>query len=132
MLGDILSEREGKRVARRVVSAEPLTVEVSGEDTGKVLGVDTTGFWSYQAVARADGSLFGEGKGAIATADGELISFIGSGVGKLKERGAVSYRGVVYFRTMFQKLARLNNTSGVFEFEIDAEGEVHWTIWEWK
>ena len=132
MLGDILSERQGKTVARRVVSAEPLTVEVSGEDTGKALGADTTGFWSYQAVARADGSLFGEGKGAIATADGELISFIGSGVGKLKERGAVSYRGVVYFRTMSQKLARLNNTSGVFEFELDAEGKVDWTIWDWK
>ena len=97
-----------------------------------MLGVETTGFWSYQSVARADGSLFGEGKGAIATADGEVISFIGSGVGKLQERGAVSYRGVVYFRSASQKLARLNNAVGVFEFETDGEGKVDWKIWEWK
>ena len=118
---------------KRLVSSEPVTVEVSGDDTGKMLGADTTGLWMYQSVGRADGSLFGEGKGAIATTDGELISFIGSGIGKLKERGAVSYRGIVYFRTASQKkLARLNNAAGVYEFEVDGEGKVRWKIWEWK
>jgi hypothetical protein len=106
MLGDILSERHGRTIVKRLVSSEPVTVEVSGDDNGKMLGADTTGLWMYKSVGRADGSLFGEGKGAIATTEGELISFIGSGIGKLKERGAVSYRGIVYFRTASQKKAR--------------------------
>jgi hypothetical protein len=62
MLGDILSERHGKRVVRRMVSSDPVTVEVSGEDNGKMLGADTTGFWTYQSVARADGSLSAKAK----------------------------------------------------------------------
>jgi hypothetical protein len=66
------------------------------------------------------------------TTDGELVSWTGSGIGKLKERGAVSYRGIVYFRTASQKLARLNNAAGVFEHEADGDGTTHAKVWEWK
>ncbi|MGA9622872.1 MAG: hypothetical protein WBL65_12070 [Bryobacteraceae bacterium] len=117
---------------RRVLSTEPPTVEVSFEDSGKILGVDTTGFGTYTSTVRPDGTIYGEGEGAIFTQDGEMVAWKGSGLGKFKERGAVSYRGILYFRTASQKLARLNTAPGVFEFEVDPQGGTQTKTWEWK
>jgi hypothetical protein len=132
MLGEMISETHGKRIVRRVLSSDPVKVEVSFEDSGKTLGVEANGFGTYVSVVRADGSIFGEGQGAMATADGELVSWTGTGVGTLKERGAVSYRGMLFFQTASKKLARLNNAAGAFEYEVDGEGKTHSKVWEWK
>ena len=43
MLGDVLGESKGRRIVRRVLSSEPLRVEVSFEDAGNMLGVATNG-----------------------------------------------------------------------------------------
>jgi hypothetical protein len=132
MLGALLGENTGKRIVRRVLGTDPLTVEVTFEETGQMLGASTNGLGTYTSVVKADGSVYGEGQGAVFTAEGEMISWKGSGQGKLKPGGAVSYRGILYFSTASQKLARLNEAPGVFEYEVDAEGKTHTKIWEWK
>lgn len=132
MLGELFGESTGKRILRRVVSSEPLTAEVSFEDNGKMLGVNTNGFGTYVAVVHADGMMFGEGQGVLITQDGEMVTWKGSGLGKFKEGGAVSYRGILYYHTTSTKLARLNQAPGVFEYEVDTEGKTHTKIWEWK
>src|SRR5437867_2568498 len=132
MLGDMIGETTGKRVVRRVLSTDPLTVEVSFEDTGKMFGINTTGFGTYSSAVRSDGSILGEGQGAFTTQDGELVTWKGSGQGKFKEKGAVSYRGILYYRTTSQKLARLNAAPSVFEYEVDPEGNTTSKFWEWK
>jgi len=132
MLGELLSETRGKRIVRRVLSTEPPKAEVSFEDSGKILGVDSTGYGTYCATVRPDGTIYGEGEGLITTQDGEMATWKGSGLGRFKERGAVSYRGILYFRTASQKLARLNTVAGVFEFEVDPQGNTQTKTWEWK
>jgi len=132
MLGELLGETTGKRIVRRVLSTEPTKVEVSFEDSGKMLGIDTTGFGTYSAVVRPDGTIFGEGEGVTTTQNGEMITWKGSGLGKFKEHGAISYRGILYYRTASEKLARLNTVAGVFEYEVDAQGKTHTKVWEWK
>ena len=132
MLGELLGENTGKRIVRRVLATNPPTVEVSFEDSGKMLGIATTGFGTYTSVVRADGTMHGEGKGAMFTADGEMIAWTGSGQGKLGPGGSVSYRGILYFQTSSQKLARLNSAPGVFEYEVDPEGKTRNKVWEWK
>ena len=132
MLGEMIGETTGKRIVRRVVSTDPLRVEVSFEDSGKMLGVNTTGFGTYTSAVRPDGSIYGEGAGANMTQDGELVTWKGSGLGTFKERGAVSYRGILYYQTASKKLARLNTVPAVFEYEIDPEGKTHSKSWEWK
>lgn len=132
MLGELISETHGKRIVRRMLSSEPLKIEVSFEDSGHFLGVDTNAFGTYCSEVRADGSLYGEGHGANVSADVEAVVWKGSGIGKFKEGGAVSYRGILYFRTPSQKLARANNMAGVFEYEVDGKGNTHSKIWEWK
>ena len=132
MLGEQIGETRGKRIVRRVLSSDPVRVEVSFEDNGKMLGIDVNGFGTYTSQVRADGTFYGEGEGAYMTRDGELLSWKGSGLGKFREGGAVSYRGILYYRTASQKLARLNTVTGVFEYEVDAKGETLAKVWEWK
>jgi len=132
MLGDLIGETTGKRILRRVLSTDPLKVEVSFEDSGTMLGTPVNGFGTYSSVVRADGTIYGEGEGAMATAEGELVSWKGSGLGKFGPGGAVSYRGILYYRTASQTLARLNTVGGVFEYEVDTEGKTQSKVWEWK
>jgi hypothetical protein len=132
MLGELIGESTGRRIVRRALSTEPPTVEVSFEDSGKMLGLGTTGFGTYTAVIRVDGMIVGEGAGITTTQDGEAITWKGSGLGTFKEHGAISYRGILYYRTTSEKLARLNTVAGVFEYEVDAQGNTHTKVWEWK
>jgi len=132
MLGEMLGETRGKRIVRRVLSSDPMKIEVTFEDGGKMLGLDVSGFGTYWAVIRPDGTIYGEGEGGTITQGGELASWKGSGLGIFKEAGAVSYRGILYWRTASQKLARLNTVPTVFEFEVDAAGNTHTKMWEWK
>ena len=123
---------KAKRTVRRLLSSDVLKVEVSSEDTGTMLGVATNGMGTYTSDVRSDGSLYGEGQGAMITADGEPITLRGSGAGKLLAGGAVSYCGILYYRTPSQKLSRLNYACGVFEYEVDAAGSTISKVWEWK
>ena len=131
MLGELIIEGRGKRIVRRTLAAEPLKMEVSFEDAGKILGVDYAGFGTYTSELRPDGTLSGDGQGAYATGDG-IVSWRGSGLGKLKDGGAVSYRGILYFHTTSQKLARMNTVAGVFRYEVAADGSTTSKTWEWK
>jgi hypothetical protein len=132
MIGELISETTGKRVVRRMISDEPPQVEVSFEDSGKTLGVATTGFGTYTSTIRPDGSIYGEGQGIMMTADGEGATWKGGGIGKFTAGGGVSYRGMLYFKTTSQKLAKLNTVGGAFEYEVDGQGNTKSKIWEWK
>jgi hypothetical protein len=131
MLGEKISETKGKRLVRRVISVDPPTAEVSFEDSGHVLGVAVTGMGTYTSVVRLDGSIFGDGQGLMMTADGDQITWTGTGVGKFGPGGSVSYRGMLFFRTTSQKLASLNNGCGAFEYEVDSAGATTSTVWAW-
>jgi hypothetical protein len=107
-------------------------VEVTFEDSGHMLGIPTTGMGTYTSVIRPDGSIFGNGQGISMTQDGDGITWTGTGVGKFLPSGAISYRGMLFFRTTSEKLARLNNACGAFEYEVAADGTTTSKTWEWK
>ena len=132
MLGEQIGETKGRRLVRRVISIDPPTAEVSFEDTGQMFGIPTTGMGTYTSTIRPDGSLFGQGQGLDMTQDGEAITWTGTGVGKFGPGGSVSYRGMLFFRTASQKLARLNNACVAFEYDVDAAGATVSKMWEWK
>lgn len=132
MLGEQVSESTGKRLVRRVISVEPPTAEVSFEDSGSILGVHVTGMGTYTSVVRPDGSIFGQGQGMNMTDDGEAVTWTGTGVGHFGPGGSVSYRGMLFFRTASQKLARLNGSCGAFEYDVDPSGVTTSKVWEWK
>jgi hypothetical protein len=61
-----------------------------------------------------------------------MISWRGQGVGQIKAGGSVSYRGSLYYRTTSQKLAALNTQVGVFEYDVNADGNTQAKTWAWK
>ena len=97
-----------------------------------MLGATVSGFGTYTSTVAADGSIHGDGAVVITTSDGESITWKGTGVGKFGPGGAVSYRGMLFYQTPSQKLAALNNACGAFEYEVDAAGNTHSKVWEWK
>jgi len=133
MLGELIYEGRGKRTARTVLPLEgnQARIQVSFEDTGKLVGIDANFIGTYWAAIRSDGSVYGEGQGMIATREGDAVTVRGIGSGRLREGGAVSYRGCIIYHAP-QKLARLNTVAGVFEFEVDAQGNTSMKMWEWK
>jgi hypothetical protein len=96
------------------------------------MGTDANFLGSYWAAIRPDGSVYGEGQGIIMTSAGDSVNMRGLGTGTLREGGAVSYRGCLIYHTSSQKLARLNKVAGVFEFEVDAQGNTNMKAWEWR
>ncbi len=134
MLGEVLGEERGKVTAFRVLPSDGhgSKVEVSAQASGKVLGLDAGSRVTYLSIARLDGTLYGEGQGIITTSEGDRATFTGAGVGKLTGAGSVSWRGALYYQTASERLERLNGVAGVFEFEVDQEGNTHAKVWEWK
>lgn len=134
MLGEILGEERGQITAMRVLpsNGRGARVEVSFQASGTILGHDSTDVVTYYSEARPDGTMFGEGQGVIMTADGETVTFTGRGFGRFTRPGAVAWRGALYYETASRKLARLNGTVGVFEFESDEGGKTEGKVWEWK
>lgn len=132
MLGEMIAETKGKRLVRRVLSVDPPTAEVTFEDSGQLLGIATTGMGTYTSVISPDGTIHGDGQGLIVTADGDSVTWTGSGSGKFGAGGAVSYRGMLFLHTASQKLARLNGACGAFEYDSDAAGNTSSKVWEWK
>ncbi len=66
------------------------------------------------------------------TEDGEVVTWTATGVGRFGLGGAISYRGMLFFRTASQKLVRLHNACGAFEYEVGSSGDTTSKIWEWK
>ncbi len=134
MLGERISAESGKVTTQRVLpnpGGGP-KMETSFQATGKLLGEDETDTGTYSAVVRPDGTLYGEGQGVIMGKNGDVATWIGQGVGTIKKDGSVSYRGAVYYQTSSSKWSRLNSVAGIFEYEVDAQGNSHSEISEWK
>jgi hypothetical protein len=133
MLGDQIGELRGKRTGRRALSVDSgFKMEVSFEDAGKLLGADVQEVATYCSTPRPDGTIFGEGQGMMVTSSGEAATWKGQGVGKFTASGGVSFRGAIYFSSAAPKFARLNAVASLYEFEVDAEGNTHTKLWEWK
>ena len=135
MLGAQIGQEIGQITSTRVLPAGPdgPRGEVSFEASGRLLDADVIDMGTYVSVARADGTIHGEGQGIGMTSDGDTLTWTGQGVGRLLGRGqAASYRGAIYYRTASPKFAHLNGTACIFEYEVDEGGKTESKLYEWK
>ena len=134
MLGDKLGEESGQITGFKVLEVSPIPrVEVSFQSQGRLLGIEAQTVATYTSEMRPDGTVYGEGHALLTGADGSTANWKGSGVGRQTGEGmAASFRGAVYYSTASESWARLNEIAGVYEFEIDAEGNTSGVAWEWS
>ena len=131
MLGEMIGELKGKITGNRVLSVECCPkIELSFKEMGKILDEDVTAMGTFWAILKEEGKLYGEGQGVITTKNGEIVTWTGQGIGKMKGKGA-EWRASIFFNTSSQKLARLNNIIGVVEYEIDEDENTQEKLWEW-
>lgn len=134
MQGEKIGEGAGKVISQRVLpnpGGGP-KMETSFQSKGTLLGVDQTETGTYSSVMRPDGTVYGEGQGVIMGKEGDLATWIGQGVGTVRKDGSVSYRGAIYYQTSSPRWLRLNSVAGIFEYEVDAQGNTRAQLWEWK
>jgi hypothetical protein len=134
MLGDLLYEESGQVTGTRVLPSETGAprVETSFHATGTIDGIHHEDTGTYVAVARPDGTIFGEGQGMLVTENGDVATWTGQGTARMLDGGRMSFRGAVYYQTSAERLARLNGACGVYEHEVDGGGKTDGKIWEWK
>ena len=102
--------------------------------SGTLAGVDVfQTMATYSAEMREDGTLYGEcpNAGLVIAADG-VATFRATGIGTFTEDGGATFKGMVYFQTSAPSLASLNGAAIVYNWDVDAEGNAAWELWEWK
>jgi hypothetical protein len=135
MLGELTGENEGKVSSQRVIDVKGPTMETSVTASGRLRGVQVTETLTYVANTSSKGVLHGVGNGIITTQDGDLATYTGEGIGRYDASGVLDWRGAIFFEASSEgegKLGFLNNLVGVFEAQVDAEGNFTDKIWEWK
>jgi hypothetical protein len=140
MLGEQYLELSGKITGQRVLDIEGHTIETSVATKGTIKGVQVQEIITFTGRPTVEkGVLHGVGQGVITTTAGsaggepEMVTYTGEGVGRISSSGGVKWRGSIFSRTSSGgKLSFLNNMVGVFEAEIDADGNFSEKIWEWK
>ena len=102
--------------------------------SGTLAGVDIFKMMAtYSAEMREDGTLYGEcpNAGLVIAADG-VATFRATGIGTFTEDGGATFKGMVYFQTSAPSLASLNGAAIVYNWDVDAEGNAAWELWQWK
>ena len=135
MLGEQILELKGKIIGQRVLDVEDPTIETSVSVSGSIKGTQVKEILTFEGrpTTTSKGVLHGKGKGVIMTEESELATYTGEGVGRVSSSGSINYRRSIFYSTSSNgKLAFLNNLIGVFESEIDTEGNFSEKIWEWK
>jgi hypothetical protein len=134
MLGEQIAELKGKIIGQRVLDVEGPTIETSVSVSGSIKGTQVKETLTFEGrpTTTSKGVLHGKGKGVIMAGESELATYTG-GVGRPSSSGSINYRGSIFYSTSSNgKLAFLDNLIGVFESEIDTEGNFSEKIWEWK
>jgi hypothetical protein len=135
MLGEQIAELKGKIIGQRVLDVEGPTIETSVSVSGIIKGTQVKETLTFEGrpTTTTKGVLHGKGKGVIMAGESELATYTGEGVGRPSSSGSINYRGSIFYSTSSNgKLEFLDNLIGVFESEIDTEGNFSEKIWEWK
>jgi len=134
MLGEKIGEIKATAVTKVLPGNDcKPKFETTTDGTGTVLGVEVTAMTTYWSEMDADGTLYGEcpNQGVLMTQDGP-VTITANGVGRLTDAGGASFRGAAFFKTAVPSLARLNGMCLVHEWDVDADGNGIWNLWEWK
>ena len=134
MLGDLLYEETGQVTGIEVLPPEEggVVLKVSLQAAGTIQGIEHTSIWTYTSTTRTDGSVFGQGRGVLTTADGDVVHLLARASDQSGGPGsATHYRGAFHFQTESEKFSRLNGIAAVFEYDVEADGKSKAKIGEW-
>jgi hypothetical protein len=143
-LGEPLFVEKGRITGQRVLTVAPQPqIETSfmantSINNGTDFVVNAINIGTTTITLNADGTFGGEGQGVLRTEGGGLASWTSQTVGNLALGGNIIIRGVTFWSTppssstTSSELAFMNGVIGLFEMEIDSQGNLSVTEWEWE
>ncbi len=93
--------KEGKLIYQKVVNVigEP-QIEESVIEHGILTGIgNVTDIQTWLDTYRAANTIFGEGKGIMISADGQMAPWIGYDIGQIQNNGTIFYKGITIFNS---------------------------------
>lgn len=128
MESELIGEFKGKNTVYRVLSDGKM--EVSGQGTGKILGIDA--FMATTSIGIMENGVFsGEVYSSITTLEGQTVTMKAFAIGYPSGNGGVS-RGASIQSTTYDKLMRLTKVILFNEYVTDMTDNWTGKIWEWK
>jgi hypothetical protein len=141
-LGEPLFVEQGRITGQRVLAVAPQPqLETSfmanasiNNGTGSVVNAINIG--TNIITLNADGTFRGGGQGILRTEGGDVASWTSQSTGNLAPGGSIIVRGATFWSTppstSAGELAFMNGVIGLFEMEIDIQGNLSVTEWEWE
>jgi hypothetical protein len=124
----LIGEFKGKNTVYRVLPDG--VMEVSGQGTGKILGLDA--FLATTSIGVMEGGLFsGEVNTSITTMQGDTVLMKAIVIGYPSGNGGLS-RGASLQTTTSEKLMELNKAILLHEYMTDMLDTWTGKIWQWK
>jgi hypothetical protein len=128
MEGELIGEFKGKNTVYRVLTGG--VMEVSGQGTGKILGMDA--FLATTSIGVIENGVFsGEVNSSITTNDGQTVAMQAYAIGYPSGNGGLSRAASVQTASS-DKLMRLNKAILLHEYQTDMTDNWTGKIWEWK
>jgi hypothetical protein len=90
--------------------------------------VNVTNSQTYLDTYLSNNLLVGKGNGTIATTDGQNISWISSGIGKLIDNQWIFYGVMLFNNTHSESLSLLNNSIGLSKSMAGSEPDYIWLL----
>jgi hypothetical protein len=130
---------QGRIIGQRVLAVMPQPqLEFSfmanasiNNGSGSVINAINTG--TSVSTLNADGTFSGKGQGILRTQGGEVATWTNQVTGNLTPEGTIISHGVGFWTTpsTTSELSFMNGMITVFEVQIDREGNLSATEWEW-
>lgn len=128
MESELIGEFKGKNTVYRVLPDGKM--EVSGQGTGKILGIDA--FLATTSIGIMENGVFnGEVYTSLTTMEGQTVAMKAFAIGYPSGNGGVS-RGASVQNTSSDKLKRLTKAVLMHEYRTDMNDNWTGKIWEWK
>ncbi|HEU4445285.1 MAG TPA: hypothetical protein VFR94_11480 [Nitrososphaeraceae archaeon] len=140
-LGEPLFVEQGRITGQRVLTVVPQPqLETSfmantSINNGTGSAVNAVNIGTTTITLNADGTFRGAGQGVLRTKGGTFANWISQTVGNLAPEGNILVRGVTFWSTppsATGELSFMNGVIGLFEMEIDIQGNLSVTEWQWE
>jgi hypothetical protein len=133
-IGSLIYEGRGEITSQTVL--EGPTVQTSFSSNGTIStgtgSEQVTEIGTYTTTPRANGILYGEGKGVITGKNNEMVTWTSQEIGTMSPDGKIAFRGSIFFNSLSPvgSLAFLDNMPAVFSFQVDPSKTVVNRVWE--
>lgn len=133
-IGDLIYEGRGEINSQTVLQGPTVQTSFSSNDT-VITGVNNqkvTEIGTYTSTPKANGVLYGEGKGVMTGPDNEILTWTSQQIGTMTPQGKIVFHGSMFFNALSPvgSLAFLDNMPAVFTFEVDASKNTVTKVWE--